>query len=92
MICFNIVSYLVVLGLKKVGHLIACPIYFNLIRNRSESFYFDKELLKLSKTLTSQSLLKHILTEGDKMMMAKFADATAQGVYAFVVNYGEFDT
>ncbi|KAK5808985.1 Rft protein-domain-containing protein [Linnemannia elongata] len=55
---------------------------------QSESFYFDKELLKLSKTLTSQSLLKHILTEGDKMMMAKFADATAQGVYAFVVNYG----
>ncbi|KAF9149166.1 Oligosaccharide translocation protein rft1 [Linnemannia schmuckeri] len=53
-----------------------------------ESFYFDKELLKLSKTLTSQSLLKHILTEGDKMMMAKFADETAQGVYAFVVNYG----
>ncbi|KAG0070662.1 Oligosaccharide translocation protein rft1 [Linnemannia elongata] len=55
---------------------------------QSESFYFDKELLKLSKTLTSQSLLKHILTEGDKMMMAKFADVTAQGVYAFVVNYG----
>ncbi|KAF8949309.1 Oligosaccharide translocation protein rft1 [Haplosporangium gracile] len=53
-----------------------------------ESFYFDKELLKLSKTLTSQSLLKHILTEGDKMMMAKFADEKAQGVYAFVVNYG----
>ncbi|OAQ33692.1 Rft-1-domain-containing protein [Linnemannia elongata AG-77] len=55
---------------------------------QSESFYFDKELLKLSKTLTSQSLLKHILTEGDKMMMTKFADVTAQGVYAFVVNYG----
>ncbi|KAF9132871.1 Oligosaccharide translocation protein rft1 [Mortierella sp. 14UC] len=53
-----------------------------------ESFYFDKELLKLSKTLTSQSLLKHILTEGDKMMMAKFTNATSQGVYAFVINYG----
>ncbi|KAF9905100.1 Oligosaccharide translocation protein rft1 [Linnemannia zychae] len=53
-----------------------------------ESFYFDKELLKLSKTLTSQSLLKHILTEGDKMMMAKFTDPNSQGVYAFVVNYG----
>ncbi|KAG0286897.1 Oligosaccharide translocation protein rft1 [Linnemannia gamsii] len=53
-----------------------------------ESFYFDKELLKLSRTLTSQSLLKHILTEGDKMMMAKFTMADAQGVYAFVLNYG----
>ncbi len=68
------------------------PYIFNLIRNRRDSFYFDKELLKLSKTLTSQSLLKHILTEGDKMMMTKFADEGAQGVYAFVVNYGEFDT
>ncbi|KAF9136748.1 Oligosaccharide translocation protein rft1 [Mortierella sp. GBA39] len=55
---------------------------------QTESFYFDKELLKLSKILTSQSLLKHILTEGDKMMMAKFANEKAQGEYAFVVNYG----
>ncbi|KAF9099409.1 Oligosaccharide translocation protein rft1 [Mortierella sp. AD031] len=53
-----------------------------------ESFYFDKELLKLSKTLTAQSLLKHILTEGDKMMMASFTYERDQGVYAFVVNYG----
>ncbi|KAF9923427.1 Oligosaccharide translocation protein rft1 [Linnemannia zychae] len=55
---------------------------------KEESFFFDKELLKLSKTLTSQSLLKHILTEGDKMMMAKFTNEASQGVYAFVVNYG----
>ncbi|KAG0290977.1 Oligosaccharide translocation protein rft1 [Linnemannia gamsii] len=55
---------------------------------KAESFYFDKELLKLSKTQTSQSLLKHILTEGDKMMMAKFTDENSQGVYAFVLNYG----
>ncbi|KAG0084050.1 Oligosaccharide translocation protein rft1 [Podila epicladia] len=53
-----------------------------------EYFYFDRELLNLSKTLTSQSLLKHILTEGDKMMMTWFTIAADQGVYAFVVNYG----
>lgn len=81
-------SYLV-LGLKKTESN-CVPYITNLIRNRIESFYFDKTLLKLSKTLTSQSLLKHILTEGDKMMMAKFADEEAQGVYAFVINYGEF--
>ncbi|KAF9938725.1 Oligosaccharide translocation protein rft1 [Modicella reniformis] len=55
---------------------------------KPEYFYFDKELLKLSKTLTAQSLLKHILTEGDKMLMAGFTNAADQGVYAFVVNYG----
>ncbi|ORZ26290.1 Rft protein-domain-containing protein [Lobosporangium transversale] len=53
-----------------------------------ETFFFDKELLKLSKTLTAQSLLKHILTEGDKMLMAGFTTEADQGVYAFVINYG----
>lgn len=56
---------------------------------RPESFYFDNELLKLSKTLTAQSLLKHILTEGDKMLMAGFTTEVAQGEYAFVINYGQ---
>ncbi|KAF9349012.1 Oligosaccharide translocation protein rft1 [Mortierella sp. AD094] len=55
---------------------------------RPEYFYFDTHLLKLSKTLTAQSLLKHILTEGDKMLMARFTGPSAQGEYAFVVNYG----
>ncbi|KAG0240190.1 Oligosaccharide translocation protein rft1 [Mortierella sp. GBA43] len=55
---------------------------------RLESFYFDKELLKLSKTLTAQSLLKHILTEGDKMLVTVFTEPVDQGYYAFVINYG----
>lgn len=58
---------------------------------RPEYFFFDRELLNLSKTLISQSLLKHILTEGDKMMMTEFTSTADQdqGVYAFVVNYGK---
>ncbi|KAG0050963.1 Oligosaccharide translocation protein rft1 [Gryganskiella cystojenkinii] len=55
---------------------------------RQESFFFDSRLLKLSKTLTAQSLLKHVLTEGDKMLMATFTSDYDQGVYAFVINYG----
>ncbi|KAF9114916.1 Oligosaccharide translocation protein rft1 [Mortierella sp. AM989] len=55
---------------------------------KSEYFYFDTHLFKLSKTLTAQSLLKHILTEGDKMLMAGFTNEADQGVYAFVINYG----
>ncbi|KAG0235771.1 Oligosaccharide translocation protein rft1 [Actinomortierella wolfii] len=53
-----------------------------------KTFYFDPELFNLSRTLTAQSLLKHILTEGDKMLMASMTTAADQGVYAFVVNYG----
>ncbi|GJJ79113.1 oligosaccharide translocation protein RFT1 [Entomortierella parvispora] len=55
---------------------------------QQEEFYFDTALSKLSMTLTAQSLLKHVLTEGDKMMLAKFTQDTELGVYAFVINYG----
>ncbi|KAF9435683.1 Oligosaccharide translocation protein rft1 [Entomortierella beljakovae] len=55
---------------------------------KQEYFFFDKHLLKLSKTLTAQSLLKHVLTEGDKMLMTGFTTETDQGIYAFVLNYG----
>ncbi|KAF9978157.1 Oligosaccharide translocation protein rft1 [Actinomortierella ambigua] len=55
---------------------------------RTSKFFFDPALLKLSRTLTAQSLLKHVLTEGDKMLMASMTTEADQGVYAFVVNYG----
>ncbi|KAG9327443.1 hypothetical protein KVV02_000392 [Mortierella alpina] len=54
----------------------------------TEYFFLDRDLLKLSQTLTIQSLLKHVLTEGDKMMMTSFSSEYDQGVYAFVLNYG----
>ncbi|KAI8055738.1 Rft protein-domain-containing protein [Syncephalis plumigaleata] len=45
-------------------------------------YYFDTPLLKLAGTFAKQSMLKHLLTEGDKILMAILC------VYAFVVNYG----
>ncbi|KAF9957998.1 Oligosaccharide translocation protein rft1 [Mortierella alpina] len=47
------------------------------------------DLLKLAQTLTIQSVLKHVLTEGDKMMMTSFSSKFDQGVYAFVLNYAD---
>lgn len=38
--------------------------------------------------MTKQSLLKHVLTEGDKMLISILSTAEDSGVYAFVVNYG----
>ena len=43
----------------------------------------------LAKTFTKQSLLKHVLTEGDKMLVAWLSNPVDQGIYAFVVNYGK---
>ncbi|KAI8337691.1 Rft protein-domain-containing protein [Chlamydoabsidia padenii] len=51
-------------------------------------YWFDPALTTLGSTLTKQSLLKHVLTEGDKMLISALSSDSDQGVYAFVVNYG----
>ncbi|KAI9318220.1 Rft protein-domain-containing protein [Dichotomocladium elegans] len=51
-------------------------------------YYFDKAMGNLAWTLTKQSLLKHVLTEGDKMLISALCSDNDQGIYAFVVNYG----
>ncbi|KAG9285772.1 hypothetical protein G9A89_013197 [Geosiphon pyriformis] len=55
---------------------------------RQKLVWFDAQLSSLAKTFTWQSLLKHVLTEGDKMLIAWLSTPNDQGVYAFVVNYG----
>ncbi|KAF5326076.1 hypothetical protein D9611_000906 [Ephemerocybe angulata] len=52
------------------------------------SGYFDKALLHLSATMTGQSVIKHVLTEGDKMMLTFFSPLQDQGGYAIAANYG----
>ncbi|KAF9028163.1 Rft-1-domain-containing protein [Hymenopellis radicata] len=50
--------------------------------------FFDPQLLKLSATVTSQSLVKHFLTEGDKFILSWFSPLEDQGGYAIALNYG----
>ncbi|KAG6878046.1 hypothetical protein C0993_000369 [Termitomyces sp. T159_Od127] len=52
------------------------------------SHFFDPGLLRLSMTMTSQSLIKHFLTEGDKLILSYFSPLQDQGGYAVAVNYG----
>ncbi|KAF9266226.1 hypothetical protein L218DRAFT_996986 [Marasmius fiardii PR-910] len=54
----------------------------------SIAFYFDTEVLSLSLTMTSQSLVKHFLTEGDKFILSWFSPLEDQGGYAVAMNYG----
>jgi len=54
--------------------------------------YIDQELLLLSLTMSSQSLVKHFLTEGDKMILTWFSPLQDQGGYALAVNYGQSST
>ncbi|CEP11554.1 hypothetical protein [Parasitella parasitica] len=55
---------------------------------KKSSYWFDKSLLNLGITMTKQSFLKHILTEGDKMLISVLCSMQDRGIYAFVVNYG----
>lgn len=54
--------------------------------------YIDKELLLLTMSMSSQALVKHFLTEGDKMILTWFSPLHDQGGYALAVNYGQSST
>ncbi|KAI8983523.1 Rft protein-domain-containing protein [Pilobolus umbonatus] len=71
--------------MESVQQLIPQPIRKS---SNEGTYYFDEVLLHLGVTMTKQSLLKHVLTEGDKMLISALSTLQDQGVYAFVVNYG----
>ncbi|KAH9979915.1 Rft protein-domain-containing protein [Lactifluus volemus] len=50
--------------------------------------YFDGELLQLSGAMTAQSVVKHFLTEGDKLLVSRLSPLEDQGGYAIASNYG----
>ncbi|KIM40692.1 hypothetical protein M413DRAFT_72866 [Hebeloma cylindrosporum] len=68
-------------------HVFANPNLRYLNRNAAGG-YFDTEIMQLSFTMTLQSLVKHFLTEGDKMILSSFSPLRDQGGYALAVNYG----
>ena len=50
--------------------------------------FFDTELLHLSGAMTAQSVVKHFLTEGDKLLISRLSPLADQGGYAVASNYG----
>lgn len=50
--------------------------------------YFYKPTLQLASSLTTQSFVKHILTQGDTFLVAILSSPKSQGVYALANNYG----
>ena len=50
--------------------------------------YFYKPTLQLASSLVAQSLVKHILTQGDTFLVSIFSSPQSQGVYALANNYG----
>ncbi|CAL3967240.1 unnamed protein product [Diplocarpon coronariae] len=50
--------------------------------------YLPWPLLKLGGSFFIQSVLKHVLTQGDTILIAALASPRAQGIYALANNYG----
>ncbi|KAJ4287492.1 Oligosaccharide translocation protein rft1 [Collariella sp. IMI 366227] len=50
--------------------------------------YFYRPTADLASSMMAQSVVKHILTQGDTFLVSIFSTPTAQGVYALANNYG----
>ncbi|KAB5539237.1 oligosaccharide translocation protein RFT1, variant [Coniochaeta sp. 2T2.1] len=50
--------------------------------------YFPRPTLQLASSMMAQSLVKHVLTQGDTLLVSALSNPTAQGVYALANNYG----
>ena len=54
----------------------------------SETVWIDRPTLSLCATMSKQGILKHLLTEADKIAVARYASLEDQGGYALASNYG----
>ncbi|KLU83924.1 oligosaccharide translocation protein RFT1 [Magnaporthiopsis poae ATCC 64411] len=50
--------------------------------------FFYRPTLYLARSMIAQSLFKHLLTQGDTLLVTALSTPTAQGVYALANNYG----
>ncbi|CAM1501181.1 Fc.00g103430.m01.CDS01 [Cosmosporella sp. VM-42] len=50
--------------------------------------YFDRPTMSLAGSMMAQSVVKHLLTQGDTFLISLLATPQVQGVYALANNYG----
>ncbi|KAL6408820.1 oligosaccharidyl-lipid flippase [Ilyonectria robusta] len=50
--------------------------------------YFDRPTMSLAGSMMAQSVVKHLLTQGDTFLVSFLASAEVQGAYALANNYG----
>jgi oligosaccharide translocation protein RFT1 len=53
-----------------------------------KTYLFHRPTLWLAASVTGQSVFKHLLTEGDKLVLTFLTTTYTQGIYAVVSNYG----
>ncbi|KAF3939334.1 hypothetical protein ABW19_dt0203871 [Dactylella cylindrospora] len=53
-----------------------------------QGYYFHMPTINIAGTMWFQSVIKHILTQGDSILVTWFATTYDQGIYALAANYG----
>ncbi|AMD21868.1 HFR013Wp [Eremothecium sinecaudum] len=77
------------LGPKKQFSMILTKIY---LPERSYSYYFQPDILRHFKKVYFQLCFKHLLTEGDKLIINSLCTIEEQGIYSLLSNYGSLLT
>ncbi|KAF5600503.1 oligosaccharidyl-lipid flippase [Fusarium pseudoanthophilum] len=77
------------------GYRLASSIGFSLLPktitsmdNRFWASMFDRSTIGLAGSMMAQSVVKHLLTQGDTFLISFLASASVQGAYALANNYG----
>ncbi|KAI1033122.1 hypothetical protein LB504_006345 [Fusarium proliferatum] len=77
------------------GYRLASSIGFSLLPktitskdNRFWASLFDRSTIGLAGSMMAQSVVKHLLTQGDTFLISFLASASVQGAYALANNYG----
>ncbi|ANB12636.1 Rft1p [Sugiyamaella lignohabitans] len=76
-------------GLKTSRHQQYRLLYLQAIwTETNQKIYFNEDTKQLAVGMWVQTVFKHVLTEGDKLLVSLVLPITDQGVYALVANYG----
>nr|ODN99646.1 oligosaccharidyl-lipid flippase [Cryptococcus depauperatus CBS 7855] len=59
-----------------------------LSQNVDDESVFDSQTFSLALANTGQGVIKHVLTESDRLAVARFSPLDGQGGYAVAMNYG----
>lgn len=60
--------------------------------NEKQTYYFRSDILEHFKKAYFQLCFKHLLTEGDKLIINTFCTVEEQGIYSLLSNYGSLIT
>ncbi|KAF3158110.1 Oligosaccharide translocation protein rft1 [Orbilia oligospora] len=77
------------LRLGKIAKLDGWNLLPKKIHSRTgHGYYLHQPTISVARTMWFQSIVKHLLTQGDSILVTRLATTYEQGIYALAANYG----